>query len=47
VKNKVEGRDCVHVKSNITVIACDTDILQQLTNDDGDHKALEILTYFP
>ena len=38
VRNKVEGRYYVHDKTNISVVICDTNILQQLTNDDGDHK---------
>jgi hypothetical protein len=42
VNNKVEGRDCVHDKSSISVIICDTDILKQLTNDDGDNKTLDL-----
>jgi hypothetical protein len=47
MNNKVEGRYSVHDKRNIFVVICDTNILQQLTNDDGDHKTLEMLTDLP
>jgi hypothetical protein len=47
VRNKVEGRYYVHDKRNISVVICDTNILQQLIDADGDHKTLEMLTDLP